>query len=510
MKRQTKPALLLICCLLITHLVFSQETDNSGMIEGDNGFFYRQAIECQAAETQSEAKQSIYIAPDGDDNHSGAEDAPLRTLSTALCQAQAGQKIILAPGVYSDSVLVSGLGDSTAKPVVIQGSEQGESIFDGQNTRTFAIALVSSENIEIKNLIFQNYTDEGVLIALSRKIQIHGNTFRQNGRQSIEPDNNGEGFGLNVLNSQDMVIENNRALDNGPDDSRTAQGILGMGINTYGLINAQIRDNYVSQTRGGGILVEDGMSVSISGNTIENNDLAGNDYWDAGIWVDGGYRLLIADNIIRDNNGPAIQISDTDLKYPYRSCRTRVENNAIRNNYWAFFLQTLGVCENIPARLVSFDNNQYENNQPQNITSLEQQASSSAHGGQLCYAWPCGDHTACTQDAFDQSLKLCAVDAVYAAQNQTLYLSDVAVNDSAHYAVDLVFDAEASVLRIGQLNTTTDRASQAAQFDPATLRLHIPQLFVYGVPSITQPFANVLLQYHTTQQDFQILSITNK
>jgi hypothetical protein len=94
------------------------------------------------------------------------------------------------------------------------------------------------------------------------------------------------------------------------------QGILGTGIDTYKLERATIRDNHAHDNIGGGVLVEDGVNVLVENNQIDHNELnAGGEYWDGGIWFDGGHDTKVHCNMIASNHGPGIQISDEDVQY---------------------------------------------------------------------------------------------------------------------------------------------------------------------------------------------------
>ena len=52
-------------------------------------------------------------------------------------------------------------------------------------------------------------------------------------------------------------------------------------------------------------------------NRIYGNDLdvSADEWWDAGIWVDGGADVPLVRNTIQDNLGPGIEISDEDFNH---------------------------------------------------------------------------------------------------------------------------------------------------------------------------------------------------
>jgi parallel beta-helix repeat protein len=153
-----------------------------------------------------------------------------------------------------------------------------------------------------------------------------------------------------------------------------------MGIDTYELFDSVIRDNYIANTIGGGILVEDGANVLVEGNTIENNELDANgDYWDGGIWVDGSKYITLRGNTITNNHGPGLNLSDEDVQYPQSSIGFVVEGNIVTDNAFGVYMWNFGICPP-PEEAISFGENQIENNTEQDI---------------WCEEWTCGEGEAC-------------------------------------------------------------------------------------------------------------------
>ena len=278
--------------------------------EGDEtGFYFRDTRECLATETELSAAKDLFVSPNGSDENDG--QSPKRSFASvqkALCIASPGTTIHIYPGVYHESAFLAYYGAMDAR-ITVQGiiRKNQMPVFDGQKRKTMGIALVHCQNITIQNIIFQNYTDEGVFVAQSRNIVMRNNRFLQNGFDSVEPDHQKEGFGIQVTDCDDILIENNIVRGNGPKPEYRTKSILGTGIDTYNTRRLIIRGNVSSGNIGGGILVEDGKNVLVEKNTIQNNDLdaSADGWWDAGIWIDGGHDIWYGTTSFDTTKGPA-------------------------------------------------------------------------------------------------------------------------------------------------------------------------------------------------------------
>ncbi len=347
------------------------------------GIVFNNGTECLGNEAQPIEGDTIYVAPDGDDNNAGdTPEAPLRTLAQALCNVRPGQTVYIMPGTYRESIVMGAFGSSSAR-ITIQGVSDGEQlpILEGESNRTMGLALVESTNIVVENLEFRDYSDEGLFALLGSDIVLQNNRFIANGRASVDPDTHGEGFGVRIEGTQRVTITGNEAAENGPAADRVKKGILGTGIDTFEIQEAVIRNNHAHNNIGGGILVEDGSNVIVENNQIDNNELdAAGDYWDGGIWVDGGHDVALRGNIITNNHGAGIQVSDEDVQYPNASFGYHVEGNVITANVFGIYLWNFGKCPFPDPEIVSFSKNVIQDNARQDI---------------WCEEWACGEQQAC-------------------------------------------------------------------------------------------------------------------
>ncbi|MBU0675881.1 MAG: right-handed parallel beta-helix repeat-containing protein [Proteobacteria bacterium] len=368
------------------------------IIEGNTGFLFRDATECFGNAAMPIAGTSVYVSPNGDDTNNGdSAQLPLKTLAKALCNAGPGQTVYLLPGTYHESVIMGDFGNAT-DGITISGVTDPQNpdllpLLDGDKLRTFGLAITESQKVTVKNIEFRNHTDAGLFVALSDTVTITANIFDSNGFNSISTDAGGEGFGLLASDLTNAVISNNEALNNGPNADLQAQGVLGTAINTYNLNNAVISGNHAHHNIGCGILIEEGVEVTVSNNEIDHNELLG-DYWDAAIWLDGGHGVSVMGNTIHDNLGPAFQVSDSELQYPYGSCGYTITGNTITGNYWALFTYNMHQCPLPDTSYLIFTDNTTSNNlYPGN----DQESLDGTYGEMLCHLWPCGENQPCVE-----------------------------------------------------------------------------------------------------------------
>jgi parallel beta-helix repeat protein len=304
---------------------YNEETDNNA--SGENTIYY--------------------VSVNGNDNNSGLNmEEPFRTLKYALSVVKPGQIIELLAGIYHEQVMVENIINQK-NDIIIQGNQESLVVFDGNQTLDYGIFLSECTHFVIKNLEFRNYKSAGINIELCSYITIQDISLLHNGYESSHPDWEGEGFGLNVDTCDNLLIEGVEATLNGPGPERRSQGILGTGINTYMLSDAIIRNNTANENIGGGFLIEDSVRVVVENNIAKFNDSLAtcpnpeDNWWDAGLWLDGGHTITIKNNYFNQNLGPGLQISNEDHQNPYGYI---VENNEIKQNQYGILIWNFGQC----------------------------------------------------------------------------------------------------------------------------------------------------------------------
>ena len=100
--------------------------------------------------TASKGAQTIYVAPTGKTNATAGKNArhPLGSLTIALKRAKSGDTIILAPGMYTQSIGVSGKSDITIEGAAGQSSVIASS---GDGVRVFSSSNITVENLAIRS-----------------------------------------------------------------------------------------------------------------------------------------------------------------------------------------------------------------------------------------------------------------------------------------------------------------------------------------------------------------------
>lgn len=323
-----------------------------------------------------------YVCPQGSDANNGrTPSSAFRTLGRALETVGPGQTILLLRGTYHEFAEAYNLG-STDAPIVIRGDVADQVLFDGQRTLGSAFQCWECVNVIVENLSIQNYRWEGLGFFLSQQITLRNLHIRDSGF-AISPDLEEGGSGITVLESTGVTIENN-ALE-GIGLRIIEQDISGNGITLYRCQGCQVRSNTLRSVIGTGILVEESCTVTVESNTVEDGEMEMDQWWDGGIWLDGGHDVVARGNTFRNNHGPGIQVSDEEAVYPDGSFGFVVENNVSQNNEFGIYLWNFGACPP-PENAVRLSGNIVSGNVQQDLR---------------CVEWECGVGQPCVDPSGD-------------------------------------------------------------------------------------------------------------
>jgi parallel beta-helix repeat protein len=276
------------------HTIQWVATDNAGNTDGIGSRYFSINNE------ETSIYADYYVSKNGNDNNDGQSmDNAFRTISHAFEVVQPGETIQVLAGTYYERIELEKLGNSSAS-ITLTG-EAGATILDGQRVRTMGIWCENCTNLIFENLEIRNYTDIGIGALESSKITMRNLTVHHNGFAVQLTGWELEGYGIDTDECDKVLIENNDVYQNGPNPKTDI--LMGTGINTFGCTNSTIRNNQCHENIGGGILVEDGVNVLVEGNNVYNNDLDAtvDEWWDGGLWVDGGHDIIIRNNTFTGN-----------------------------------------------------------------------------------------------------------------------------------------------------------------------------------------------------------------
>lgn len=249
------------------------------------------------------------------------------TIQAAVSAAQAGDTVLVAPGIYSENVVVSTSG------VRLLGG--GDAVLDGTGRTGIGIhvrgtAAAPVTDVDIGNFEIRNY-ERGITLELATEVRVSHNYLHDN--RSIAPFVTGEGSGIELLNASASDVSHNISSGNGIGGIRLHGAPFGSTDNK--VRHNRILDNgaQASATAGSGIF----LTSASNDNRIEHNEITGTRGWGivltrpaAGDPIRG---MLIAHNRAHNNQRAGIAIMGS------ATGNTIVYNDARDNN-----LSGLGPC----------------------------------------------------------------------------------------------------------------------------------------------------------------------
>ncbi|MBI4730398.1 MAG: right-handed parallel beta-helix repeat-containing protein [Acidobacteria bacterium] len=303
---------------------------------------------------------SIYVSRQGSDNNDGSSrEQAFASVKQALGSARAGDVISISEGVYAEGIELEGL----TGPIVIIG--ESDVVLDGKSKIRMGVWCEHCTNITFDNLTFRNYTDIGVGVYLSDHIVMRNLTAHHNGFAVRSVDWELEGSGIMVHESSTVLAEYSVVYENGPNPQVFPDILMGTGIEFYGCTSCQMMYNRVYNNISG-TLVEDSVDVLVEGNEIWGNDLDASsaEWWDAGLWIDGGHDITARNNNIHDNRGPGIGIGNEDNQEVYGYV---LENNVSTGNYFGIYIWNFGTNGFPDESIVKMLDNAFEDNSRHDI-----------------------------------------------------------------------------------------------------------------------------------------------
>jgi Right handed beta helix region len=278
-----------------------------------------------------QANTSFYVATTGNDSNSGTEKSPWLTMQHAADTARAGSIVNVRGGIYEELVSINASGNSSDGYITFRSYPGETAILDATrftpNARSAILTIHNQSYVRIEGFEIRNYrTAEHRLTPLGISVMGAGSHIEllKNNIHHIEqtfpgrdaPGSGGNGFGIAVYGTDpktpitDLIIEGNEVhhLKTGSSESLVVNG---------NVTNFRITHNVVHDNNNIGIdvigfertapdpAVDQARDGVVSGNLVYNITSKGNpayreDESSDGIYVDGGTRVLIEQNVIHD------------------------------------------------------------------------------------------------------------------------------------------------------------------------------------------------------------------
>jgi hypothetical protein len=279
----------------------------------------------------AQSNSSFYVSTRGDDTNLGTETAPWRSVQHAADTVRAGSTVNVRGGIYEELVSINVSGNSSDGFITFRSYPGETAILDATrftpNGRSGILTIHNQSYVRIEGFEIRNYrTAEHRLTPLGISIMGAGSHIEllKNNVHHIEqtfpgrdhPGSGGNGFGIAVYGTDakapitDLTIDGNEVhhLKTGSSESLVVNG---------NVTNFRITHNVVHDNNNIGIDVigfertapDPGVDQArdgvVSGNLVYNitsrgNPAYGEEQNSDGIYVDGGTRVLIEQNVMHD------------------------------------------------------------------------------------------------------------------------------------------------------------------------------------------------------------------
>ena len=278
-----------------------------------------------------QSNASFYVSKAGSDSNSGTQSAPWRTIQHAADAARAGSTVNVQGGVYEELVSIHVSGNATDGYITFRSTPGETAILDAEHLtpagREGVLSIHNQSYVRIEGFEIRNFrTAEHRLTPLGISIIGAGSHIEllKNNVHHIEqtfsgrdgPGHGANGFGIAVYGTDaktpisELLIDGNEVhrLQTGSSESLVVNG---------NVTNFRITHNIVHDNNNIGIdvigfertapdpAVDQARDGVVSGNLVYNitskgNPAYGDDVNSDGIYVDGGTRILIEQNVMHD------------------------------------------------------------------------------------------------------------------------------------------------------------------------------------------------------------------
>ena len=274
---------------------------------------------------------SFYVATTGNNSNPGTQAAPWRTIQHAADTARAGSTVNVRGGIYEELVSINASGNATDGFITFRSYPGETAILEAEHFtpsgRSGVLTINNKSYVRIEGFEIRNFrTAEHRLAPLGIDVIGAGSHIEllKNNVHHIEqtfegrdaPGQGGNGFGIAVYGTDaktpitDLIIDGNEVhhLKTGSSESLVVNGNVtnfrithnvvhdnnNIGIDVIGF-ERTAPDPAVDQARDGVVSGNFVYNITSRGNPAYRNDESSD-----GIYVDGGTRILIEQNVIHD------------------------------------------------------------------------------------------------------------------------------------------------------------------------------------------------------------------
>ena len=278
-----------------------------------------------------QVNSAFYVATTGNDSNAGTEASPWRTVQHAADTARAGSTVNVRGGIYEELVSINASGNASDGFITFRSYPGETAILDAEHFtpsgRQGVLTIHNQSYIRIEGFEIRNFrTAEHRLVPLGISIRGAGSHIEilKNNVHHIEqtfpgrdaPGSGGNGFGIAVYGTDaktpitDLVIDGNGVhhLKTGSSESLVVNGNVtnfrithnvvhdnnNIGIDVIGFEHTA-PDPAVDQARDGVVSNNLVYNITSRGNPAYRDDESSD-----GIYVDGGTRILIEQNVMHD------------------------------------------------------------------------------------------------------------------------------------------------------------------------------------------------------------------
>jgi len=290
--------------------------------------------------------RDYYVSVSGNDTQAGTLDKPLKTIQRAADLARAGDRVYVRGGVYKGTVLLKHSGNAKDGYIVFRNYKNEKPVIT-RDDKNYKLETVKGEGVSY--IKFQGFTlykpiyeaiifrDGGSHIEIS-----NNEVYEQN---ADVPDGVRYGHAITVTTTKNrpmshIIIKSNHIHHNhtgntiGAGNYDEALTILG-NVQYFQVTDNIVHDNdfigidIIGHQRGNFSVFGMNKNGLVSRNILYNNSKKRR--YASALYVDGAINLIVEDNILYNNNGYGISVSQESKGSTTE--HVIVRNNLVLNTY---------------------------------------------------------------------------------------------------------------------------------------------------------------------------------